>query len=104
MVLNGNYAATICLPSMDDAAPSSCFFIYGLEKYEYTAGITNSVSIPANTSPPTTTIPSDVLLPEDVPSESAIGSVPNIIASVVIKIGRKRETAAAKTASFTDIP
>ena len=82
----------------------SFFALYGLEKYEYTAGITYSVRIPANTNPPTTTIPRDVRLPEEVPSDNAMGNVPKIMARVVIRMGLNRDAAAVKTASRTFIP
>ena len=41
---------------------------------------------------------------EVVPNDNAMGNVPKIIANVVIKMGRKRDDAAASTASRTDIP
>ena len=65
----------------------------------YIAGITNSVSAPPHTSPPITAMPIEMRLSAPAPSASAIGSVPRIVASVVMRIGRRRAAAASRTAT-----
>ena len=79
---------------------STTFFLLPEERYEYTAGIINSVSTPAKINPPAITIPSDWRLLFVM----AIGNAPNIMASDVISIGRKRCVAAVIAASSLDKP
>ncbi|MNI70770.1 hypothetical protein D3C73_1266020 [compost metagenome] len=68
------------------------------------AGITNSVNTNENKVPPTITVPILILLFAAAPKASAIGKAPMAIAKLVIKIGRKRETAASLMASGMAMP
>ena len=59
----------------------------------------NRVNTSENNKPPTTTIPNGTRLEEDTPRLNAIGKAPNVVARLVIKIGRKRWPEASNTAS-----
>ena len=54
--------------------------------------------------PPTTAMPSGLRDSAPAPRPSAIGRMPKMVASVVIRIGRSRMLAAPATASSSGIP
>src|SRR4030095_515926 len=70
------------------------------ERNEYNAGTTYKVSTSANSIPPTITIPSGTRLLPAEPNANAIGNAPNVVASVVIRIGRNRATDASTAAGI----
>ena len=65
----------------------------------YMLGITNRVSNKEKSNPKTTTIPKETRLSAPAPMLRAIGKAPNMVASDVIKMGRRRAEAASKAAS-----
>ncbi len=58
----------------------------------------------ARNIPPTTTTPMPTRLSDAAPSENAIGTEPRIVASDVMRIGRKRSAAASLAASCHVLP
>ena len=70
----------------------------------YIAGMTKRVRIRENIRPPMTTIPKEIRLVEPEPNAKAIGNAPSAVANEVIRIGRRREAEASKTASLMDNP
>ena len=67
-------------------------------------GVVNSVSTWLSSSPPTITRPSGWRNSAPVPVDSISGSAPNNAASVVIRMGRKRSSAASWMAARGDRP
>ncbi len=61
-------------------------------------GTMNSESTRENITPPTITRPSGLRLVEAAPRERAMGSAPNIMAMLVISMGRRRRVAASMAA------
>ena len=66
--------------------------------------MTNKVNISENKVPPTMTTPIPILLVDAAPNDKAIGSAPNAMAKLVIKIGLKRDSDASKMASNLGLP
>src|SRR6185436_18930156 len=70
---------------------------------EYTDGSTSSVAAVAAARPPITARPSGAVAPAPSPKASAIGSMPAIIAALVISTGRRRARAAATAGSASPV-